>query len=63
QQSRVELHIFNAIGQQVATLIDEPQTAGNYEFSWDANAFASGIYFARLKAGNQVKTQKMILLK
>jgi len=64
----VELVIFNALGQAVKTLHQGRQFAGTYQVSWDGtdkrgNQAASGIFFYRIKAGNFVKTQKMILLR
>ncbi len=43
--SKVKLTIYNSVGQQIATLVDEQLSAGNYEIEWNAENFASGIYF------------------
>jgi len=59
----VTLQIFNSLGQLVTTLVDEPQSAGYYDYDWQADAFASGVYFARFQAGVFVKTRKLMLLK
>lgn len=59
----VTLKVYNLIGQEVATLVNEVQTASAYETSFDASALSSGIYFYTLKAGNFVETKKMMLLK
>ncbi len=59
----VQLKVYNMLGQLVATLVDEKQTAGNYQATFHADRFASGIYIYRLRAGNFVKTMKMTLLK
>ena len=61
--ARVELSIFNTLGQKVATLMDEPRVAGTYRMQWDASSVASGVYLYQLKAGNFTDTKKMILLK
>ena len=59
----VSLQVFNSLGQLVTTLVNERQKPGHYDISWQADTFASGIYFARLQAGTFVKTQKLMLLK
>lgn len=68
QESRVRIDIFNAIGQRVKTLVNSTQSKGNYSVSWNANGFASGIYFYAIKATsssgrNFYSVKKMILLK
>ena len=59
----VRLEIFNAAGQRVATLVNEPQEPDEYEVVWDAGGLASGIYFARLRVAQYVFTKKLLLLK
>lgn len=59
----VELQLFNSLGQLVATLVNARQSPGNYDINWQADSFASGIYFARFQAGTYVKTRKLMLLK
>lgn len=59
----VSLKVYNAIGQEVATLVNEYKTAGRYSAVWDAKGVPSGIYFCRLQAGSVVDTKKMTLLK
>ena len=54
-QSRVELTIYNILGQQVRQLVSEVQPAGNYRYNWDGRSqngqeMASGLYVYRLKA-------------
>jgi hypothetical protein len=63
ERSHVTLKVFNILGQEVITLIDETRGAGDYETVWDASDQASGIYFYRLRFENQVLTKKMALLK
>ncbi|MCX7762321.1 MAG: DUF4623 domain-containing protein [Candidatus Kryptonium sp.] len=60
---KVTLKIYNILGQEVATLIDEEQKAGVYEFKFDASNLASGVYFYRLTAGSFVDVKKMMLVK
>lgn len=57
----VSLQIFNALGQEVASLVNERKEAGHYQVQWNANV-PSGIYFYRLQAGEFMETKKMVLL-
>lgn len=59
----VRLAIYNLLGQEVAVLVYGYQEIGDHRAIWDASSFPSGIYFARLESGEQIKTTKMILLK
>ena len=61
--SDVELVIYNILGQKITTLVSEKQTAGIYNYEWNAGSIASGIYICRLQAGDYVKLKKMVLLK
>ncbi len=63
QNQRVTLKVFDVLGNEVATLVNEEKPAGNYEVNFNAGDLASGIYFYKLQAGNFVQTHKMILLK
>ena len=63
EQSDVLLKIYNILGEEVATLINETQNAGSFNIVWDASHLASGIYLYRFIAGNFVETKKMLLLK
>lgn len=58
------LKIYNTLGQEVATLVNEPLQAGEYhQAQFDGSKLSSGIYFTRLQHGNQVQLKKMLLLK
>jgi hypothetical protein len=57
------LKIYDILGNEVATLVDEFKPAGSYEVEWDARSYPSGIYFYRLQADSFIETKKMILLK
>lgn len=59
----VELKVFDMLGQEVKTLVNETQNGGYYEVQFTANSFASGVYFYQIKAGSFIDTKKMILLK
>ncbi|MFQ5437039.1 MAG: T9SS type A sorting domain-containing protein, partial [Anaerolineae bacterium] len=68
ENSEVSLVIYNMLGQQVRTLVDARQDANFYEVEWDGrddvgNPLSSGVYFYWLKAGQNVKVHKMLLLK
>jgi photosystem II stability/assembly factor-like uncharacterized protein len=62
-QSYVELKVFDVLGNLIATLVDEKQSAGNYKTDFLGINLSSGTYFYRLKAGNFVEIKKMVLLK
>ena len=62
-QSYVTLKVFDVLGNEVATLVNEQKPAGTYEVEFDATNQPSGIYFYNLKAGSFVETKKMILIK
>ncbi len=57
------LKVYDILGNEVATLVDEYRDAGKYEITFNASNLASGVYFYRLKAGNFIETKKMILLR
>ncbi|MCZ7610203.1 MAG: T9SS type A sorting domain-containing protein [Ignavibacterium sp.] len=63
ERSNVVLKIFNALGQQVAELVNESLEAGTYLYNFDASAFTSGIYFYSLQTDAGVVTKKMTLIK
>ncbi|MDL1945129.1 T9SS type A sorting domain-containing protein [Chloroflexi bacterium CFX2] len=57
------LKVYDVLGNEVATLVDEYKDAGRYETTFDASRLASGIYFYRLRAGTFVETRKMLLVR
>jgi hypothetical protein len=63
ERSHVTLTIYNILGQEIETLVDEIRNPGVQEVIWQASKMASGIYFYRLFYQNQVFTKKMALLK
>jgi hypothetical protein len=63
QPAHVELNVYNILGQKIATLVNEFHRPGRYRVSWDAAEFASGFYFYRIEAGDNIQTRKMLLLK
>ena len=61
--SHQTLKIYDVLGNEVVTLVDEYKPAGNYEIEWNATGLPSGVYFYRLHAGDFVETKKMLLMK
>ena len=61
--SDVNLTIFNMLGQEVITLVDEVKAAGDHIVTWNASDVASGVYFYKLTTGDLTLTKKMVLLK
>ena len=59
----VKLKVYNVMGEEVATLLNEQKNAGNYEVQFDASRLASGVYFYSIITDNFVSTKKMVLLK
>lgn len=59
----VKLIIFDALGREVETLVNEIQKAGTYEATFDGSKYPSGVYFYRIITKDFVKTQKMVLIK
>jgi hypothetical protein len=60
---QVKLAVYDLEGREVAVLVSGTQNAGSYSVAWDGSKTASGIYFYRLTAGEQVFTSRMLLLK
>ncbi len=63
KQEMVTLSIYNILGEEVAELVNEMQSAGNYKVNFDASKLSTGAYIYRLQAGNFIQTKKMLLLK
>ncbi len=61
--SRVSLKVFDVLGREVSTLVNENKSAGKYSVTFDADKLTSGVYFYNLQAGNYSETKKMILIK
>ncbi len=59
----VTLTVYNILGREVATLVNEQQLPGNYEVEWDATNQPSGVYFYKILAGEFIDTKKMLLIK
>jgi predicted phage tail protein len=63
EQQHVTLIVYDLLGRQIATLVNEIQTPGVYHVQWDAGGVSSGMYLFRMKAGNFVATRRMLLVK
>ncbi len=63
KSAKVELYVFNSLGQKVAELVNENKESGNYSVQFNASNLASGVYFYRILSGEFSQTRKLILLK
>jgi hypothetical protein len=63
KSSFVTLKIYDVLGRQVSTLVNERQEPGVHQVNWQPSGFASGVYFYRMQAGSFVETKKLILLR
>lgn len=63
QMEEVVLKVYNVLGQEVKTLVNEVQTPGTYQVTFDASHLSSGVYFYRLQAGDYTEVKKMMFLK
>jgi len=63
QTSNVKLIIYDVLGREVTTLVDEELKPGTYEADWDGSNFSSGVYFYKLISNDFVETKKMVLMK
>lgn len=61
--SKVEIKIFDVLGREIKTLINEEKSPGQYTVQFNANNLSSGVYFYRMHADNFLSTKKLILLK
>jgi len=62
-ESYVTLKVYDLLGNEVATLVNEEKTAGIYEVEFDASRLTSGTYFYTLKSGGFISTKKLMLIK
>jgi len=63
QLSNVIIKVFNLVGNEIETLINEEKSSGTHYVIWDAEDLPSGVYFYKLQAGSYVETKKMLLLR
>jgi photosystem II stability/assembly factor-like uncharacterized protein len=63
QPSEVAIKVFDILGSEIETLVNEEKPAGAYELTWNPTDHPSGVYFYQLRAGDFIQTKKMILIK
>jgi hypothetical protein len=61
--SYVTLNVYNTLGQQVASLLNEQKQPGRYEIQFDGSNLPSGVYFYRIVAGDFIETKKMVVIR
>lgn len=59
----VEVKVFDVLGNEVATIVNEYKSAGTYTADFDASSLSSGVYFYTLKSGSFIESKKMLLVK
>lgn len=59
----VSMTVFDVLGQNIATLVNEVRLPGSYEVVWDASGLGGGVYYCRLSAGGTVRMTKMVLMR
>jgi photosystem II stability/assembly factor-like uncharacterized protein len=57
------LSVYDMLGREVATLVNEQLRPGTYEVEWNASQYTSGVYFYKLNSGNYTETKKLVLIK
>ena len=62
-QNFVSLRVYDVLGREVATLMNEQKPAGTYTVQFDGSSLSSGVYFYRLQSGTYCETKKLILMK
>ncbi len=63
EHGSITIKVYNLIGKEMATLVNEEKPAGNYSVKFDASSLSSGVYFYTMKSGNFTQTRKFILMK
>ena len=63
EYSKIIVKIFDILGNEIETLVNEEKPSGSYDLTWNATGLPSGVYFYQLRAGGYVKTKKMILIR
>ncbi|NCS87860.1 MAG: hypothetical protein CO127_02170 [Ignavibacteria bacterium CG_4_9_14_3_um_filter_36_18] len=62
-RTSVLLKVYDLLGNEITTLVNEDRPVGSYEVEFNASSLSNGVYFYRLKAGSYIETRKMLLLK
>jgi len=63
EKGKVELKVFDMLGSEIATLVNEEQNVGHYEVTFDASALSSRVYLYTITSGSFMQTRKMLLMK
>ena len=63
ENSFVSIRVYDLLGEELATLVNEEKSAGSYDVNFDAGQLSSGFYIYTIKAGNFTSTKKMMLMK
>jgi hypothetical protein len=63
QSSFITLKVYDVLGNEIKTLVNEEKQAGKYEAKFDGTYLSSGVYFYKLQAGKFIQTKKLILIK
>ena len=63
EPSKVTMKVFNILGQEVVTLVDKVENAGEHIVKWDANEMSNGVYFYRVTIGNFTETRKCMIVR
>jgi hypothetical protein len=59
--SHVQLRIFDVLGREVATIVNETKAPGDYVAKWDGSSYASGVYYCKLEAGSFAEVKKLVI--
>ena len=63
QSTNVVIKVFDVLGNEIETFVNEEKPAGTYELKWNAANLPSGVYFYQLRSGDFIETKKMVLMK
>jgi hypothetical protein len=62
-RDRVSLKVYDLLGREIASLVNEVKSPGSYDVTWEATGISSGVYLYRLTAGDFVETRKLVLVR
>ena len=63
QSTQVTVKLFDILGNEIETLVNEEKLTGTYEITWNAENISSGVYLYRIQAGDFVQSKKMVFMK
>ena len=61
--SHVVIEVFDLLGNNVATLVDEVEDVGDHRIQWNASGLSTGLYFIKMEANNEVYMDKLMFMK